>query len=1115
MPLFKKSSGWGAGLQSTDILGMYSHSVLRSNAENVVVNKPRVALPAENSHLPAQVAAQKSNLARQNLLKFSRNARMLNADANLSMRELTDVLFYLRCEDSGGVIDLKSEVEGLLANGDTEEDVNGAKRLLFSLAYATKTLPESSRAEIACEALKCLHEIDLIGVLRDQAKFPIRPNGEAYPAKVANATWAAAYALGTNDLGLETLQKIANVTGCERDPKTINAITRKLRNFLNSAHLLNVECGQRYAAPHQLLQYASTDSSSLASRAYKADFLMITEPDLTWAELSETNSQFRTCRSHPTWAYASSAVRNGFAVDDAGSDISKACERSRKMQSAWIPRAIQRHNHPSFKYTIGDALMPFKNKSPLTALFNCEDVKQRHCVSESEAVKIVFDQLSSIGHQLCCQYIHVLSREGGEPGLVLSTKEKLIDTLIKVAILDTWNTERGLRQRYQGRPIQEHERAAVEKKLESLEDDLCPHEAGINANGEADRDVTGKLSRGELSVAFSSLMQENSLLAPIADVLNTWAQEMLMACAAHEMRDSSDAVGSFDESIVSLRAALARMNGDVDPVGLAGYLDENKRLDTKGVADFLCETSKDMALGSKISTSARGTVGLDSQNFLTVTSKKTLFSAQPWTVPVTAGIKFSPSYSRDGTVSLSLPAEGVNLELITRQKGVVTLGVSAFAGMHLSDEMGNNQNLGVTVGVGAGGYAKFEMEKKIGACIRLGRAGKIEEAGGIARLAGLAGDTQLKKDFSPLLRVAVEGMNEQDELAGLSSPLHKILSMSDEVSVTYLGKNDYREKTVSLGGTFSIGATANFDNYRAGPGASLNVEMSRQPQSWQEYTERTGKTRIERATSVQGFKVAAQFSLTGGEVNPLHDSDKFQSSGAGAVSANTSKDIYNRYVMVQRTLILDGSVITPASNFHYKHQTADGFAQSVLSQIDYWSHAELLNIIGNMSADSKRSIAMPRDWPAFPGAGQAYEFNSPDQSADPLHEVEEARKQQAFFDLLKEAKETIRQFIHNAQTFAQPNKTYSEWYQLDAGAARKISQHRSNAQFARLAGLDGFAKQEEILAGRMANDISLYNPILLFSIENQSELHSAGIPNFGLILKSGKGITVANLESMT
>lgn len=1081
------------------------------------INHPRVDLPNEQTTSAEAIA--RANHARQKLLKASGaqyDATPMNAVEHVHDDVLhglfpqgTHEAYLQRCDLMANIGDaLQAETNGA-------EKASHMKRLIFALAAALGTEKADRNPATGQQVLQCLRRMDLPGILRGAA-FPVRPDGTAYGADIQEAVWKMTYVMGTSDLAMETLKKVANNQGpgprasklCNlRDLKKVAnnqgsgpgkliqaADGRKLKNFLNAAHLVITQNPAVSRSPSALLAHVGQrGNESLAGNALRADHLMIADQSMTWAELADTGPG--NPKARPMWAFASSAVRNGFASDAPGSPLDRGLKRAAKLSDQWVPRAARRFNSPvrAAVATFMNRLTPARHKSPLSAMLGAGTVKNlhRHSIGESEAVQDVLIELSRAGRDLADASRTRLRDPGATDEERQGCKKTLLDSLVRIAILDTWNEERGLRQRLTDRPLQPPEIAKIRDKLRGEE--AAPENRAV-------------IAPGQLTQVFDHLAAPPALMV---ETLEAWANDareaLAMLAPAAEAGSAHDAQPSAapgrSANWATLDKALERMNGNVDLVKVEDFLDDQGKIDRHGMAAYMSAAAAGSALGTKLDTRAGGTVGLDSRNFIPAMLKPAKAQAgnvlQP-AVPMALRGQFVATHGAEGVVSMALPSEGVTLEVASRQKGMMTVGVSAFVGVHLEGPELDGKNIGVTLGGSLGFYASYEEERKAGVQIRIGRNGRPAEENRPARAPGLAGDAQAKEAFDPFIHAAIEGLTDHDKTAGFTSPLHKILAMSDEISVTYQDGKNFRDRKIKGGATAGVGATANYGLGRLGVYAGITAESTFQPEAWQVNIEQTGATRIERETAVQAFKINANVALNGAAVDVYDPFSAFGNVGLGADSAYVSWNILNRAMTVQRTIIYDGANVTSGSNLHYKHQTADGFAQSVLNQIDLWSHAELKNIVNNMSAESRATLNFPHDWPAFPGAGMRYDSDDA-----------------TFNALAQESRQTIRQFVDNAQRNAEPNKTFSEWYQLSAATAREISMHKANAQLAFLAGEPDTAREEEGLAARIAHNPGSWDPILLFSLKSLNETSSVGLPDIGLVLKSHKSLAVTTLETLS
>lgn len=1078
--IMKNSNGLGVSNVTYNIAGVYEKSWTVDTEENdlSIASKPRLILRPGEELTPDQKLA-KSQGAVDRLLKrsgaqyklngapvnhnFSVLAAALEDTTGNAHHALVDRYFRNMYGDGSGMNvahnALKTAIADAIPDLDPPDPLSKAEQMSYlttALAGAMGDTITQRNPVHARQALLCLQNMDLTQIILGTAQPPDRPNDLSDPmwSKVQQIAWKTAYALATSKEGFATLQKVANSNDGGIAPEDAG----KLKNFLNAA-----QCKVKELEHKDLLRLVNVDPASLLTHAKKhrslaGDALQGDHSILggaSWNQLSE---------NHPLLAYASGAVRNGFDDDSPGSDLHDAMQRASKMPD-WVKRAVKRYNDPEYDKKIKSAnlLLPNKFKSPFSALVNEGGVKSlhKHCIGESKAAEIAWRQLT-LAHMdlaneksLILQQAAAQANNNGGPSTAspLGTVKKiLIDSFVKTAILEVSQLYRGLRGRYQGRPLQDWEKDAVLEKL-----------------GEYAAESGSTVTTEELVEAFNAYCNDSFVLD--SGALEAWAnqvfQELYPNMSEQEAADAClEITDNRHTDWPGLQEALARVKGEVNSPKLEKYL-EDEQLTEEGLINYMKDINSGSELGSSLTTSAGYTLGLTSQNLLTATLGDLIYAVQQGTVPISIAGQFSATGGKEAFVNLSIPAPAVTLEFGTQRKGTVTAGISAFAGYHTKTPAKiGDYSLGVTGGGSLGVAASYEDIQKQGVAYRKKRS-------------GLAKDTDLKEEFNTVIDAAMRRLTDDDKEKGFTSPLQKVLASSDDVSVTYLRGGDAKEKKIKGAGTASVVGNLSVGKFRFGGSVGLTGVHTYQNESWNVRDEKQGATRLRTETAVQSFVLKAHASANVSAVHPLGN-DAFRSIGTGSNQSSISADIYQRSMLVKRNLTFVDGDVSPSSFLSYTHQTADGFAESVLNQIDRWTATEIKNIL----------LQMPED-------------KRPDPGSDEYAAIE------------KEAEETIRQFVAQAQVNAKACKSHTEWLQLNADKANEINKHLTNSKLALLANDLDEARKEDEIALRIARDPDSWDPILLFTAKAVNESTTRGIPNFGLISNSTQSLNVNNLETMT
>lgn len=1100
-----KKNGVGVHNFTVDFAGVatITATVDREKDKPVKAAKDRLSLPSETI-IPKDQERKRSKAQRDALLKYSgAQYRLGDAPVNHNHSILAEVLedaaptahhsavdryFRNMQGDGGGANVARNALKEAIANAIPDTTPNNPLAKSENMCYLTLALAgalgETKAARnpaAAAHVLACLQGMDLAGIIRGTAQMPPRPANLQPWIKWENiqrAAWKAAYALATTTKGYATLQMVAN----SNDGGIKLADTRKLKNFLNAAHFKLQEMKRNMALrldidsdPAYLLEHARLHRS-LVGDALQGDEVVLMGS--SWDEL-KTNS--------PMCAYASSAVRNGFTDDGPNSDLQKAMQRANKM-TTWVDRAIKRYNERRYEAGIKamNYVLPHKWKSPLTALINAGDVKSlhHHSIGESKAAEIAWDQLlrayiEIIGNKKTALATHNTSDGPVDQNQLKEDKAVLIDSAIRASILKAFDTFRGLRGRFQARPMQDFEKDEARNRLMEYAKEMSDH-----------------LDEAELLQAFDDFTAVPMTLN--SDTLDEWAYYAFMKShgenSAEEVAakfltlvsgpaESSAADGHAKTDWPLLVDALKRVRGEVSEVRLEDHLVGGK-LTLNGFIAYLKRIAGGNELGSSLTTSASSTVGVTSKNYLTTTLADLFYMVSQGVVPVSINGQFTATGTREAYVNLSLLTSGLTLEMGSQQKGQVQVGVSVFAGYHVKTPLPiEGGQLGLTAGGSLGVAALYEETKKSSVILRLGRAGhsdrEDEPDGRSPRPAGLAGDTQAKEEFNPIIETAMTPLSDEDKKCGFTSPLQKVLACSDDISLTWQDEAGFRDRSLKGAASVTASGIASMGRWRAGVSGSLTGAYTHQNESWQVSQERQGATRTRVEKAVHSFALSGGIGVNGAAVSAYSD-NAFRTIGTGAASANANVEFYQRAMMVNRCIIFSGGEVTPLSFLSYTHRTANGYAESVLKQIDRWTKTEVENMLGQMPEDRR-----------------------PTEGSEEYREIE------------REARETIRQFVAQAQASAQPYKSYTEWLQLKKDKLNEANKHLTNAKLARLANDQKEAAKEEEIATRILRDPDSWDPLLLFTSKALSERWTQGIPNIGLIANSSQSLDIVNLETLT
>jgi hypothetical protein len=1110
-------NGVGVNKFTADFAGVVTltATVDRDKNKPVKAAKERLDLPLE-APISKDQERKRSEAQRDALLKYSgAQYRLGDAPVNHNNSILAEVLedatptahhravdryFRNMPGDGGGANIARNALKEAIANAIPDATPPNPLAKSENMSYLTLALAgalgkgkAARNPAAAAHVLACMQGMDLAGIIRGTAQMPPRPANLQSWIKwesIQRAAWNAAYALATTTKGYATLQMVAN----SNDGGIKPADTRKLKNFLNAAHLKLEEMKRSMAAridmdpdPAALLKHARS-RRSLVGDALQGDHSVLSGS--SWDELKT---------SSPMHAYASSAVRNGFTEDSPNSDLQKAMQRANKM-TTWVDRAIKRYNDRSYDAGIRamNYVLPSKRKSPLTAMLNAGDVKNlhNHCIGESKAAEIACDQLLKayidiLDDKEAALVAHATSDGPVNPDQLQADKAILMESCIRASILKASDTFRGIRGRYQARPMQESEKDEARNRLKKYAEEMSEH-----------------LDEAELLKAFDDFTAVPITLN--SDTLDEWAYYAFMKSHAGQSAeevaakfltplpgstasaDPTDSTGSTETTAVNdhdktdwllLVDALNRVRGEVSEVRLEDHLVGGK-LTLNGLIEYSKRIAGGNELGSSLTTSASSTVGITSKNFLTATLADLFYMVSQAVVPVSINGQFTATGSRDAYVNLSIPAIGVTLEMGSQQKGLVQVGVSVFAGYHVKTPLPiEGGQLGLTAGGSLGLAASYEETKKNSVILRLGRTGRSdredEPDGRSPRLAGLAGDTQAKEEFNAIIETAMSPLSDEDKKRGFTSPLQKVLASSDDISLTWQDEADFRDRKLKGAASVTGSGIASMGRWRAGVSGNVTGVYTHQNESWQVSQERQGTTRTRVEKAVHSFALSGGIGVNGAAVN-AYSNNAFRTIGTGAADASANVEFYQRSMMVKRCLIFSGGDVTPSSFVSYTHQTANGFAESVLKQIDRWTKTEVANMLGQMPEDLR-----------------------PTEGSEEYREIE------------REARETIRQFVAQAQANAQPYKSHTEWLQLNKDKANEANKHLTNAKLAGFANDQEEAAKEEEIAIRIQRDPDNWDPILLFTSKALSEGWTQGIPNIGLIANSSQSLDIANLETMT